>query len=145
MPPNALAAVAAATALVVMSFGVGLLMLRCRVRELKARRIHPQAVSTSAQAAARYEDIRAADNFRNLFETPVLFYALVALAVGAGPVPGWLAVGAWVYVALRAAHTAIHCSYNDVMHRLVAFMLGFGLLVAMWIGYLFGVAAARPA
>lgn len=139
MPQNSIYVVAAATVLVVMTFVVGLVMLGTRVREMKAKRIHPQAVSTSTKAASRYENVQAADNFRNLFETPVLFYALVAVAVGVGQVPGWFAVGAWVYVASRAAHTVIHCTYNNVIHRLAAFMLGFALLVGMWLAYLFGV------
>jgi hypothetical protein len=143
MPANTLSLIAAATVLVVLTFVVGLVMLRCRIAEMRGKRIQPQAVSTSTQAAARYEDVQAADNFRNLFETPVLFYALVAVAVGLGNVPGWLVVGAWLYVLLRFAHTLIHCTYNNVLHRLAAFMSGFGLLVGMWVVYFVGTANAR--
>ena len=31
---------------------------------------------------------------------------------------------AWSFVALRAVHSLIHCSYNRVMHRFVAYLLG---------------------
>lgn len=145
MPANTLYLISAATALVLMTFVVGMLMLRCRISEMRAKRIHPQAVSTSTLAASRYENVQAADNFRNLFETPVLFYALVAIAIGVGQAPGWLAAGAWLYVILRLVHTVIHCSYNNVMHRLAAFMSSFGLLVGLWIFYLVGLAGARAA
>lgn len=85
--------------------------------------------------SASLENVQPADNFRNLLETPVLFYALVAVAAGIGHVPAWLGVGAWVYVALRVVHSLIHCTYNRVLHRLDAFMLGFALLVAMWLRF----------
>ena len=29
---------------------------------------------------------------------------------------------AWLYVALRYAHSAIHCTYNRVMHRFAVFI-----------------------
>jgi hypothetical protein len=145
VPANALLVVAAAAALVVLTFVVGLAMLRSRVSEMRRRRIHPQSVATASQMAARLENVQASDNFRNLFETPVLFYALVAVAVGVGWVPGWLALGAWVYVLLRLVHSAIHCSYNRVLHRLAAFALGFGLLVAMWLGYVIALVGRSAA
>jgi hypothetical protein len=31
---------------------------------------------------------------------------------------------AWAFLVLRALHSAIHLTYNDVKHRLVAFALG---------------------
>ena len=141
MPANTLSIIAAAAALAVLSLAVGLVMLSSRVREMSSKRIHPQAVATAAKMAARLENVQAADNFRNLFETPVLFYALVATAAGVGHVPGWLAAGAWAYVALRLVHSVIHCTYNQVTHRLGAFLLGFALVVAMWVAYVIELAA----
>jgi hypothetical protein len=85
--------------------------------------------------SARLENVQAADNFRNLFEVPVLFYALGAVALAAHHVPSWLVVGAWIFVALRVVHSFIHCTYNRVMHRLAAFLASFGLLVALWVSY----------
>ena len=55
-----------------------------RVAEMRRERIHPQAVALSAQMAERPGDTRAADNFRNLFELPVLFLSgLVVAALSA--------------------------------------------------------------
>lgn len=131
----ALALAAAALALVLLTFAVGARLLYCRVREMRMRRLHPQAVATSAQMAGRLEDVRAADNFRNLFEVPVLFYALVGVAIGAGHVPEWLAAGAWLFVALRIVHSVIHCTYNRVMHRFAAFIGSFVVVVVLWVGF----------
>lgn len=125
--------VAACTALVVLVFMVGLRMLQVRMSEMKEKRIHPQSTATSLQMAAKLQSVQAADNFRNLFETPVLFHALVAVAIGAGHAPGWLVVGVWAYVALRVVHSFIHCTYNTVMHRFAAFGTSFLLLVVLWL------------
>lgn len=129
-------------ALVILSLIVGLRMLFCRVREMRGKRIHPQAAANSVQMAARLEDVQAADNFRNLFETPVMFYALCAMAVALGFVPEWLVLCSWAYVALRYLHSLIHCSYNKVMHRLSVFSLGFFLLIGMWIAYVLSLPRA---
>src|SRR5829696_5632241 len=135
MSPNALQLLFAALGMVLLTTVVGARMLFCRVREMRAKRLHPQTAATSQTMAGRLEDVQATDNFRNLFETPVLFYALVACAVAVSHVPPWLVIGAWCYFGLRVVHSFIHCTYNRVMHRLAAFALSFVLIVALWIAY----------
>ncbi len=119
-------------ALVALTAVVGVLMYRRRVAEMRERRIPPQAVAISAQMAERLMNTSAADNFRNLHETPVVFYA-AALAIYAGHLtdPIYLAL-AWAYVAARLVHSAIHCTYNRVMHRLSAFLASLTLLWIVW-------------
>jgi hypothetical protein len=89
--------------------------------------------------SAKLQNVQAADNFRNLFETPVLFYALVGVAIASNYVPTWLVVGAWLYVALRIVHSLIHCTYNRVMQRFAAFGAGFVLLVGLWAAFTIGL------
>lgn len=72
-----------------------------RIGELRRRRIDPQDLATSAMAGQALQKVQAADNFRNLFEVPVLFYALCAVLATAQNVASFFVVGAWVYVALR--------------------------------------------
>jgi hypothetical protein len=123
---------APAFAMVALTFVVWWRMFFVRIGQMKRERIHPQAVATSAQAAARLTDSRAADNFRNLFELPVLFYAALFVAALAGQVtPATLAL-AWLFVALRIVHSAIQCSYNKVMHRFYAYVSGGMVLFALW-------------
>jgi hypothetical protein len=141
MPSNALHLVAACLALVLLTVLVGVRLLHTRVREMRRKRLHPQAVATSAQMSARLEDVQAADNFRNLFEVPVLFYALVAIALGMRVTPPWLVAGAWVFVALRVLHSLIHCTYNRVVHRLAAFLAGFALLAGLWVAFFLSLKA----
>jgi len=111
---------------------VGALMYARRVAEVRARRINPQALATSRGAADALQDVSAADNFRNLFEAPVLFFAVcLALAITDAVTPPQVAL-AWSYVALRAAHSFIHVTYNRVMHRLAVFIASMAVVFAMW-------------
>ena len=122
-----------ALALVVLTIAVWLRMYVTRIGEMKRERIHPQAVATSAQMAARLNDTRAADNFRNLFELPVLFYMALVVAALTSQVNGVTLALAWGFVALRIAHSGIHCGYNKVMHRFRAYLFGCLVLWALWV------------
>ena len=135
--PTAFLLVAAAFAMVLLTFAVGLRLLFVRTQEMREKRVHPQAAATSLAMAAKLQNVQAADNFKNLFETPVLFYALVSIAVAANYTPDWLAIGCWAFVVLRAAHSFIHCTYNRVMHRFAAFGSSFLLLVCLWSAFVF--------
>jgi len=128
-----------ALAMVALTIAVWLRMYATRIGEMKRERIHPQAVATSAQMAARLSDTRAADNFRNLFELPVLFYlALVVAAMTAQTGTAVLAL-AWIFVVLRVLHSWIHCTYNKVMHRFLAYLAGSVALWALWAVLAFGL------
>ena len=111
-------------ALVSLTFLVWCRLYAERLGQMKRERIHPQAVASSAQMAARLKDTRAADNFRNLFELPVLFYFALLAAAQTGQGDGLVLGLAWGFVGLRVLHSLIHCSYNRVMHRFAAYVAG---------------------
>ena len=121
-----------ALAMVALTIGVWLRMYVARIGEMKRERIHPQAVATSVQMAARLTDTRAADNFRNLFELPVLFYVALVVAALSSQVNAITLGLAWGFVALRVVHSVIHCGYNKVMHRFRAYLLGGLVLWVLW-------------
>lgn len=107
-------------------------LYQTRIPELRRRGIDPQAVRTSRLAADVLEDVAPADNFRNLFEVPVLFFAVcLALAVTDLVTPQQLAL-AWLFVVSRVAHSVIHVTYNFVMHRFAAYALGTLTMLVMW-------------
>ena len=121
-----------ALAMVTLTCVVWFRMYFVRIGQMRRERIHPQLVATSAQAAARLTDSCAADNFRNLFELPVLFYLALVVAALSGQVAVPVLALAWLFVALRAAHSAIQCSYNKVMHRFLAYLAGGLVLWTLW-------------
>ena len=117
-------------AMVLLTAAVAAIMYRRRVAEMRAGRIHPQKLATSAQAAAALADTRASDNFRNLFEAPVLFYAAVLTVYATQLTDLTYVLLAWAYVGVRIVHSSIHCTYNRVMHRFSAY---FGSLAVLWV------------
>jgi hypothetical protein len=103
-----------------------------RIGEMRAKRISPQSLATARAAGGQLERTQAADNFRNLFEVPVLFYVLcIALAVTGASTPGFV-TAAWAYVILRALHSLIHVTYNRVNHRFLVYVSSTLLLFGMW-------------
>ena len=121
-----------AVAMVVLTIAVWWRMYVTRIGQMKRERIHPQSVATSAQAAAKLTDSCAADNFRNLFELPVLFYLALLVAAQAGLTSATVLVLAWLFVALRVLHSWIQCTYNKVMHRFKVYVAGGMVLWALW-------------
>jgi hypothetical protein len=123
----------AGIAQVVLTFIVWVVLFYRRVGELKRRKINPQKIATSSQSAAIMEDVRASDNFKHLFEMPVLFYFLCTLAVATQATSFALAALAWMYVVLRYLHSYIQCGKNKVMPRFYVFVASSLTLLAMWV------------
>ncbi|MFC5577682.1 MAPEG family protein [Lysobacter niabensis] len=121
-----------ALAMAALTFVVWWRMYFTRIGQMKRERIHPQSVATSAQAAAKLTESRAADNFRNLFELPVLFYLALVVAAQTGLVNATVLALAWVFVALRIAHSWIQCTYNRVIHRFYVYVTGGMVLWVLW-------------
>jgi hypothetical protein len=71
--------------------------------------------------------------FHNQFEMPVLFYALVGLALVTRKADLAFVVMAWIYVATRLVHAYIHTTSNRVSQRFMAFLVGAVILLLMWI------------
>ncbi len=72
-------------------------------------------------------------NYMNLLEMPVLFYVACLLIFVTASNSATLVNLAWAYVATRIIHSAIHLSYNNVMHRLAAFAASNLVLIALWV------------
>ncbi len=84
-----------------------------RIGQMKRERIHPQSRrDLGAESASLLTDSRAADNFRNLFELPVLFYVAILVAAQTDlvtPTPHVLAL-AWASWPCGSLHSAIQCT-----------------------------------
>jgi len=122
-----------ALAMVALTVAVTVRMFLERVRQIRAGRIPFREIPSGSQMAARFADTRAADNYRNLFEAPVLFYLALVVAALAGQVTPLVIGLAWAYVAFRVLHSWIHCTYNRVKHRFYAFAASSLVLWALWI------------
>ena len=110
----------------------GTLFVR-RITELKRRKINPQKISTSIQSSTVMEDLRASDNFKNLFEVPVLFYFFCSIVLITRTESYFLGVGSLLFVASRVLHSYVHCTSNKVMVRFYLFAFSTLTLMSMWI------------
>jgi hypothetical protein len=70
-----------------------------------------------------------AHNFRNLFELPVIFYALCLHLYVTGTAAGPDVAAAWAFVGFRALHSLIHSTVNIVLARFLAYLAA---TVALW-------------
>jgi len=119
----------------VLAFLTGFVWLRMgsdRLGELRSRRIHPQQVATAKQMGETLQNVQSADHFRNLFEVPVLFYALCGFLAITKLTTLLLLACAWGYVVLRAAHAYIHLTSNKVVRRFQVFVASTIVLYVMW-------------
>jgi hypothetical protein len=123
-------------AMVFLTFAVWAMLFVRRIPKLKSDPVPIDAFRVRAKRPALSdEELAANDNLMNLFEMPVLFYALCLAMAVAGVWGGWFTVGAWAYVGLRAVHSAVHCTFNNVGSRFAAYLASTLVLFALWVGF----------
>jgi hypothetical protein len=83
---------------------------------------------------------RPARAFMNLLEVPVLFYVVCLLMLVTQRFDATQVALAWTFVALRAAHAAIHIGWNDVRFRFFAYLSGCLVLAAIWVRFAISLA-----
>lgn len=71
--------------------------------------------------------------FKNQFELPLLFYALIALALPIRHADLVIVMLSWVFVVTRFAHAGIFVTSNNVQQRSLAWIAGVLVLLAMWV------------
>jgi hypothetical protein len=76
---------------------------------------------------------KIANAYHNQLQLPVLFYVLVILALFTRKADTLFVVLAWMFVASRLAHAAIHVTSNHLQRRFIAFLVGAIILLIMWI------------
>ena len=69
------------------------------------------------------------DNFKNLFEIPVIFYALVLYLFVTEQVDIVYMSAAWIFVVFRILHSIIHCTFNFIMLRFYFYLFS---TLAVW-------------
>src|SRR5207248_2983254 len=84
-----------------------------RMRSMRFAAVRNREISAEYYRAFRGEEeperLRViARHFSNLFEMPVLFFAALLMIYVTRQASPWLVGCAWLYVALRYAHTYVH-------------------------------------
>jgi len=71
--------------------------------------------------------------YRNQFELPVLFYALIALALPLRHADLFIVLMSWIFVITRLIHAGVFVTSNDLGRRSVAWLAGALVLLVMWL------------
>ena len=122
-------------ALVALIFLVSMTLVQARLGHMQRQRPRAADFVDSEASRAYFRPVeRPAANLANLFEMPVLYFALVPLMLATGLATLAQVVLAWLYVAARAAHSIAHIA-GGVRWRFALFLLSNALLAAMWIGF----------
>jgi len=118
---------APAAVLVLWTFVMLAWMAATRLPALKTAR-----VNMNAPGGRRGHDLEGvlpdsvnwkAHNYAHLHEQPTLFYAVVAILAIAGAASELDVMLAWAYVALRAIHSVVQATTNNVSLRFPIFLL----------------------
>jgi hypothetical protein len=120
-------------ALVALTFAVWVYMYVTRIGEMRRKKIEAQRLDTRLHAQGLLTDSAVvADNLKNLFEMPILFYAALLLSMVLMIQDPLLVQLSWSFVALRFVHSLVHCTYNRVMHRFLAYLTSCLILLLIW-------------
>jgi hypothetical protein len=106
-------------ATILLSFLVWVFLYVRRVRFINANHLTPEVLAIPGRLAelSPASVSNPSDNFKNLFEVPVLFYALALYLFATNQVDAIYLAAAWIFVAFRALHTVVHCTFNHVLLR----------------------------
>ena len=108
-------------------------MFGARVSAFRQHNITPdQSKHTSDAARLLPSQVRAiGDNFSNLAELPVVFYAVTLTIWAAGHADQIHIYCAWGFVIFRIVHSLVQIIYNNVLHRFGAYLVGALFLIVM--------------
>lgn len=102
-----------------------------RISWIRANRISPSGLAAPGELARLSPAAvsKPSDNLKNLFEIPVLFYAICLTLFVTGRVDATHVGAAWAFAAFRALHSAVHCTFNLVMLRFTLYLVA---TLAVW-------------
>jgi len=117
--------------MMLLTLAVWLTMYTRRLSYLARNKIDYRTINTRDKAAGVVpEEISyASDNLKNLFEFPMLFYAICIYLYVSDSVDTLYLVAAWWFFLFRIVHSFIHCTSNVVPHRFGTYMIS---AIGLW-------------
>jgi hypothetical protein len=123
-------------ALVALIFAVVIAMASKRFAYMKTTPPRRENFISSASQKAYFAPVDSpASNLANLFEMPVLFFALVPLLLIFRHADHIQVGLAWLFVVLRAVHSVIHVREGRALFRFRAYLASCITLSVMWVGF----------
>jgi hypothetical protein len=110
---------------------VWIYMYARRIPFIVGSRMTPAELATPGVLAQRSPPSvsNPSDNLENLFEMPVLFYALSLYLFATNEVDRVYVTAGWVFAAFRVLHSAMHCTANVVIVRFWLYAIS---ALALW-------------
>ena len=107
-----------------------------RIRAVKAGRVRRGAFRLGESADVP-EDVTVWNrNLMNLLEMPLLFYVVSIAFYVTHHVAPRVVMLAWVYLALRLAHSLVHVTSNRILVRLTCYAASNVVLLTLWIRFI---------
>jgi len=119
-------------AMVVVSFSTLLLLFRARTNSVKSGEISAGFFKTYQNQVEPEANLQLSRHFVNLFESPVLFYAVCVAALATQNASPTFQIIAWVYVAVRITHAIVHIGANTLKYRIAAYFGSWAILLMLW-------------
>jgi hypothetical protein len=117
-------------ATVFLTFLVWVYLYVQRIGFLRRSKIDPRDMVPGALAKiSPPEVVNPSDNLKNLFEIPVIFYALALYLFVVNQVDFVYVTAAWIFVVFRVFHSAVHCTVNIVILRFYLYLVS---TLAVW-------------
>jgi hypothetical protein len=120
--------------LVGLTFALLLWMATVRTQALTSRQTSLKDIALGQQNWPE-RATQVGNCFKNQFELPLLFYALIALALPLRHADLVIVLLSWVFVVTRFAHAGIFVTSNDVRTRSLAWFAGVVVLFVMWLWF----------
>jgi hypothetical protein len=103
-----------------------------RIQAIRQGKVAPHAIALR-EPNWPPRAIQIGNAYHNQLETPLLFYALILLALETRTADSVLLVLSWLFVVSRFVHAYIHITSNRVDRRGPVFLVGAIGLALMWI------------
>ena len=118
-------------AMILLTFVVWVYLYARRIPFIRSANLSPEQMITPGVFANLSPPAvnNPSENFKNLFEMPVLFYALALYLFATNQVDAVYLTAAWIFVVFRVLHSLVHCTVNIVTLRFGLYLVA---ALAVW-------------
>ena len=119
-------------AMMLLTMMVWIYMYTRRIPFINSLKIEPNKITPTELSRLSPPTVsNPSDNLKNLFEIPIIFYALLLILFVTNQVDTFYLSMSWVFVLFRVLHSVVHCTINIVMLRFALYVISCASLLAI--------------
>lgn len=107
-------------------------VFRTRLRAIQSGQVPAKYFKTFAGDLPPERVVLVARHYDNQFQVPLLFFIGCVLHIVLGQANNLTLILAWGFVMSRGLHSWIHLGRNSLQRRVMAFALGWLVIVLLW-------------